>query len=512
MTSPAVPTKFLIFIVAYNAERHIESVLRRIPETIWQQPGAHWEILIIDDQSRDQTTPVSQAFKRAHPGLNLVVLSNPINQGYGGNQKLGYAYAIREGFDVVVLLHGDGQYAPELLPEIASQFNEPTVDAVFGSRMMIKGAARRGGMPLYKWVGNRILTSLQNLILDQNLSEFHSGYRAYRVRTLKEIPFEYNSSDFDFDTDIIIQLVAARKKIVEIPIPTYYGSEICHVNGIKYAAQIILSSFRYILQRYSILYHPKFDLVQHNEYYTLKLGQLSSHQWALDECKDAKAILDLGCGPGYLAKEFRARGAFVMGIDRFPPLENTFNWFFRADIESAENGIGGLPRVPDRVLCLDVIEHLKSPEQFLGTLRQDLNAMPEIPDVVISTPNVAFAMIRAGLLFGSFNYGKKGILDLTHTRLFTFRSFRTLLRNTGFRVLKIKGIPPPVKLVFGDNWLGSLLSAVASLLTKLWPQLFAYQIAAVTRPLPNTDRLLRLSREHADRIEAKSLTLTQTRD
>ena len=154
------------------------------------------------------------AEKAGHP---VTVLYNARNQGYGGNQKLGYAYAIRHGFDFVVLLHGDGQYAPESIPDLLQPLLDGAADAVFGSRMLVAGAARRGGMPLYKYVGNRILTWFQNRMLGAHLSEFHSGFRAYRVSALAALPFERNSNVFHFDTEIIIQFLMAGFRVAEVP-------------------------------------------------------------------------------------------------------------------------------------------------------------------------------------------------------------------------------------------------------------------------------------------------------
>ena len=139
------------------------------------------------------------------------MLRNEINQGYGGNQKVGYAFAIERGFDFVVLLHGDGQYAPEELPKLLAPLRDGRADAVLGSRMMTTFGALRGGMPLYKYVGNRVLTALQNRLLRANLSEFHSGYRAYSVRALRDLRFRLNSNDFHFDTEIIVQLSDGRE-------------------------------------------------------------------------------------------------------------------------------------------------------------------------------------------------------------------------------------------------------------------------------------------------------------
>ena len=147
------------------------------------------------------------------------------------------------------MLHGDGQYAPESLPEMVGPLLAGEADAVFGSRIMVKGAARKGGMPLYKYVGNRVLTRFENAALGTHLSEFHSGYRAYSVEALKQIPFQQNSNGFNFDTQIIIQMHDAGMRIKEIPIPTFYGDEISYVAGMEYAADVTKDVIGYRLQK-----------------------------------------------------------------------------------------------------------------------------------------------------------------------------------------------------------------------------------------------------------------------
>src|SRR6185503_4952371 len=192
--------RLLIFIVAYNAQTTIEKVLSRIPPSLH---SADAEVLIIDDSSTDNTFLNGLRYQRQNSAFKITVLRTPENQGYGGNQKLGYRYAIDNGFDLVALLHGDGQYAPEKLPDLIAPLVRNLGDAILGSRMMDKRAARRGGMPFYKWIGNQILTAFQNRMLGTHFSEFHSGYRVYSTRALTQIPFEKNTNDFHFDTEII---------------------------------------------------------------------------------------------------------------------------------------------------------------------------------------------------------------------------------------------------------------------------------------------------------------------
>lgn len=233
--------KIGILVVAYNAQNTLAHVLDRIPNDFANQIDS---ILVCDDASTDNTHYVGLLYKSISR-LPLTIIRHPNNLGYGGNQKTGYQWAIENCLDIVVLLHGDGQYAPEFLPKMVSPIVQGRADVVLGSRMITSGDARRGGMPLYKIVGNKVLTFLQNRIANVSLSEWHSGYRAYSIAALRQINFLNNSDYFDFDTQIILQMIGARQRIVEIEIPTFYGDEISRVNGLKYGLQILGHTIRF---------------------------------------------------------------------------------------------------------------------------------------------------------------------------------------------------------------------------------------------------------------------------
>lgn len=225
-----------VLIVAYEASKTLDAVLTRIPIDFRADLST---VLVCDDASTDDTSHVAMGVKLEHPDLPIEVIRRPVNLGYGGNQKAGYRWMIENGFDVVVLLHGDGQYAPEYLPEMIKPIIDGNADVVFGSRMMLRGAALSGGMPKYKFVGNKILTFLQNRIAGIRLSEWHSGYRAYSISALAQVDLESNSDYYDFDSQIILQMITAKQRIVEIPIPTFYGDELSRVNGLRYAWSIL---------------------------------------------------------------------------------------------------------------------------------------------------------------------------------------------------------------------------------------------------------------------------------
>ena len=477
------PPRLLIFVVAYEAESTLSPVLERIPASIW---ALDTEVLVIDDSSRDRTFEVGlrSAGKVGHP---VTVLYNARNQGYGGNQKLGYAYAIRHGFDYVVLLHGDGQYAPESIPDLLKPLLDGTADAVFGSRMLVAGAARRGGMPLYKLVGNRILTWFQNRMLGVRLSEFHSGFRAYRVSALAALPFERNSNVFHFDTEIIIQFLMGGFRVAEVPIPTYYGDEICRVDGIKYAKDVALATLGSRLHRLNVLYDRKYDVdATVNRRYSLKLGYASSHTATLEAVPEGARVLDIGCGPGDFARELIRKGCRVDGADQAPPVEPSPFGTFITWMEPEPLTVD--LRRYDVVLLLDIIEHLREPERFLDGLRAASHGHQ--PTIVVTTGNVTFFVVRFQALLGNFNYGRRGILDLTHTRLYTFKTLRLLFEQCGFAIERMAGIPAPFPLAFGDGWFGRALVTLNAFLIRLSRGLFSYQILLTATPLPTVDALL----------------------
>lgn len=244
--------KILILVLAYNAETTILQVLNRIPQSIW----AEADILIADDASVDKTAQIAQIYKAENNKANMKVVHHEINKGYGGNQKWCYNYAINNGYDIAVMVHGDVQYAPEYIGELLQPLKEDKADFVFGSRMT--GHPLKGGMPLYKYLGNKALTFVENLVLGTRLSEFHSGFRAYSMKALQDIPFNLDVDDFHFDSEIIVQLVIAKKRIVEVTIPTFYGKEICYVNVIPYGLNILKILVQYISTKLNIKKYDKF--------------------------------------------------------------------------------------------------------------------------------------------------------------------------------------------------------------------------------------------------------------
>lgn len=475
--------RLLIFIVAYNAQTTIEKVLSRIPASLHSD---NVEVLIIDDFSKDDTFRNGLRYQQRHSAFKITVLRTPENQGYGGNQKLGYRYAIDNGFDVVALVHGDGQYAPEKLPELIRPFLNDEADAVFGSRMIDKRAARQGGMPAYKWIGNQILTAFQNRMLGTTLSEFHTGYRLYSTAALAQVPFEKNTNDFHFDTEIIIQFVLRKLRIAELPIPTFYGDEICHVNGMKYAWDVFKSTLKARLCGIHLFYDRKFDVNPEPARHSDKLGFPSSQTFAVESCGAGRKVLQLGLGHANVAAELEARDCRVTAID-----------FAANELASASEAIysAATPSLPadiagyDQILLMDLIEHLHDPENFMETLRS--KTAGRRPEVLITSANVAFFVTRFMLALGQFNYSRKGILGLGHRRLFTFKSLRALLEQAGYEILETRGVPAPFPLAVRSKFCSNLLLKINQGLLKISKTLFAYQICFRARALPDSRHLLK---------------------
>lgn len=478
MSGPSVG----ILVVAYNAATTLAWTLDRIPD---DQRARIAHVLVSDDSSSDDTESIGLRYAEQSE-LPITVVRQPVNLGYGGNQQFGYRWMIDKGVDIVVLLHGDGQYAPEELGRLLAPFDDPDVDAVLGSRMLDDGAARRGGMPAYKYVGNRILTTVQNRLTGMGLSEWHSGYRAFRTEVLAAIPFERNSGGFDFDTEVLLQLLARDATVAEVPIPTYYGDEICHVDGLRYARDVVSDVLRYRLGRMG--FGTPAPGTGPDEY-EWKPDQGSSHQRIVEQFADRPPgrVLDLGCGEGALGALLTERGWTVTGVDLHPGEQTSgFDAVVRADLESGIPGSVAERGPFDVVVAADVLEHVRRPQDLLDQLAHLL-----APDGVLiaSIPNFAHWYPRARVLAGRFDYDARGILDRDHVRFFTRRSLVRLAQDHGWTIRQLEATGLPFDVADrgrarpgAAGRLRRLLGGVDRMSTTVWPNLFAYQYVAVLQP------------------------------
>ncbi len=470
-----------IVVVAYNAESTLLDTLDRIPAAF--APMIE-EVIICDDASGDLTFEHGRAWAAREDTPKTTVIRHTKNLGYGGNQKAAYSLAIDHGLDVVVLLHADGQYAPESLPEIVAPFSTSDCAAVFGSRMMEKGAAKNGGMPYYKRVGNKVLTRFENAVLGTDLTEFHSGYRAYRTSVLSQIPFQANSDGFDFDTQIIAQILHAGGKITEVSIPTYYGDEICYVDGLKYARDVVRDVIEY---RLAVQGFGTSEWVPTPDEYAFKEGDGSSHSLILDMMADLppSKVLDLGCSAGLLAQQIRATGHVVVGVDaiELAGVRDRTDAFFVADLEkplAPEIGTGF-----DVVIAGDIIEHLARPGDALREMRRVLRPGGQL---ILSVPNFGHWYPRFRVTFGLFGYDRRGVLDNTHLRFFTRSTLRRTVRRAGFDVLQEAATGLPLGSIGASGGVAGALRRIDERLVRLRPTLFGYQ--NVLRLTPHAEDVL----------------------
>ncbi|MEM1332879.1 MAG: glycosyltransferase [Actinomycetota bacterium] len=481
-TATASEPSIGILVVAYNAATTLAQTLDRIPDDL--RPRIR-HVLVSDDESSDETEAIASEYAATSP-LPVTVVRQPVNLGYGGNQQFGYRWMIDAGVDVVVLLHGDGQYAPERLGDVVAPFADHEIDVVLGSRMLDVGGARRGGMPLYKFVGNRILSTAQNALTGLHLSEWHSGYRAFRTAALARIPFERNSADFDFDTEVLLQFLALGATIREVPIPTYYGDEICHVDGLRYARDVMSDVTRYRLGRMG--FGSPAPGTGPDEY-EWKDDPGSSHQRLLDDLLDRPAgrALDLGCGTGELGRRLVDVGWEVVGVDLAPgDAVASYLAVIEADLERdlppevAEHG------PYDVVIAADVLEHVRRPDRILDACAPLLT---EGGAMVASIPNVSHWYPRARAVIGRFDYDERGILDRDHVRFFTRRSIERLAQDQRWSVERLEPIGLPFDVAdrgAAEPGVGSALRRTVGWLddvtVRLWPSMFAYQYLAVLTP------------------------------
>ena len=488
-TSPATP-RVLIFVIAHGAEATLARVLDEIPREVVERYDVH--ILVIDDASADDTFGAGSRWAAGRGDVRVTVLQNPRPSGYGGNLKLGFEYAIVEGFDVVVLLHGDGKYAPSALPEMLRPIAAGEADAVIGSRFLRRVGARR--MPWIRALANRAATALQNRLLRSHFSDFHSAYRAYGVATLRRIPFRYATDELHIESELLIQLLRAGCRIAEVPIPAYHGEELGYPRGIAYLWRSFASTLAAVVDSLGIKYRRKFDAQLGRPDYSAKLGYTSSHTLALAAVPPGARVLDVGCGSGHVARELGAKGCRVVGLDFHDPATDNFAEFVRWDLdhEPIPVRVGDF----DWLLLLDVIEHLASPERFLSELRDAYEL--EGPTILLSAPNTAFLPMRIMLLLGQINYGKEGILDFTHTRLLTLGTLRDLLEQIGYEVLEARGVPAPFPKALGDNVVSRALVRLNELAIRVSRRIFAYQVFLRVRPRPTVKNLLRATRRHSE--------------
>lgn len=436
---------------------------------------------------------------KGHAGVDPseAVTFVPPGMTYGERQKLALDMARQRGFDVVVLTPHDHACDLARLADLLRPIREDQADLVLGSRFMHgKGpAAQRMGWA--RALGHAWSAAANRALIGSKCTDIYAGYRAVRVSALRDIPFEQNSSDRRFDVELLIQFHTFGRRVLDVPVDTVPGggrSPAGFFAGVGTWLKALKCDLRFFLHQKGFLHHPLFD--NHSVPYQLRTDEYSVHHWVIQTIPPGSRVLDLGCSDGYVARCLRAKGCRVVGVDLFDSAAARADTdeFFIANLDD----LAPVARQVDFsrfdvVIALDVIEHLSNPEDFLRTLRANIRPGCQ---VILSTANVAYWIVRIMLLLGQFNYGKRGILDITHKRLFTRATFPRACRVTGFVVKRLIGIPPPVHYVVPAG-LGHALTGMHNGLSRLIPSWFGFQLIVQITPTPTVEQLWKMVESRA---------------
>jgi 2-polyprenyl-3-methyl-5-hydroxy-6-metoxy-1,4-benzoquinol methylase len=429
------------------------------------------EITVLHDSACDEVG-VALLPSGGPPQLRLVQV--PRRWGYGGLRKIVFEHALEHGFDYVVVLPADGEHAPEALPALLAPALLEGSEAVFGRPVgRSEGTGAAGAI-------RPLATRVQAAVLGLPLHDFECGYRLYATRVLRAIPFQQDADDRGFERHVAIQLRALGLAIHEVPVPSSSSARSGREEGI---AGVLLSAARgcataldYRLHQLHITRRTRY-LVDHGIHYTLKRSPTGSHMQIVDAIRPGSRVLDLGCSQGLLAGPLREKGVRITGVDVGPGenLAPELEAYHPRDLEQRLELPADVGREFDYVVCSDVIEHVRGRRELLRSVRRYLKADGRL---LISTPNIAIWFYRLSLLAGRFNYGPRGILDETHVHLFTRATFRRLVEEGGFHIVRERVTALPFEVVLRSTGRSRLVAGLARVyhaLARLWPALFAYQ-------------------------------------
>ncbi|MDG2304665.1 MAG: bifunctional glycosyltransferase/class I SAM-dependent methyltransferase [Candidatus Binatia bacterium] len=486
----------MLLVLARDEQASLADVLGQVPATLCEKFQV--EALLIDDASNDATFEQATDMRRSGVlPFPLEVLSSSVPRGYGGCQKLGFQYAVDRRFDCVAVV------------DCAGDLGAANIEALLGP--LVEGRADAASMAPAPGSRERWATRLVGRVVRRRVASLHAGLRAYRVEALRNIPFALDTGSRHIDTEVLIQFLFSGMRVVEVTPPYDRGSR-----GATPSWQHIRDALRAVvrarMQQMNLFYERRFDCAPQdrgNAHYELKLGFDSSHRRALAQVPRGSRVLDLGCAGGYFAQVLeRERACTVTAVDREPLAPGVeVSKFHHCDLDS------GPPDLDygsyDVVVMLDVIEHLRAPEEFAQALYRATSSVPGLR-LIFTTGNIGFFLTRIMLLSGQFNYGKRGILDLTHTRLFTFSTFRRLFEQDGFRVVHEEGVPAPFPLATSNRTLSASLLTLSRLLIRPFRRLFSYQMLLVLEPRASLAFLLAEAKTATAKREARLGPMTGT--
>ncbi|MFP5223866.1 MAG: methionine biosynthesis protein MetW [Acidobacteriota bacterium] len=463
--------KILLAILEEDGLPRSEVALSRLPAFFLDNPERLVIVRFAVPQANDSP------FGDGRFQVERIVSMTPL--GYGEQIKLAFEMGKRMGVYAVVTVDGGARYPLEDVGDLLAALD-------MGADLAV--ASPEESSLTLTGVGAWLATRLLNALARTRLSSWHPGYRAYRVAALSHIPYAKNVDDRGFNTEILLQMIIAGRAIARVPTRKYSYPTLPLVSKCRFAWGMFKAVALSLLHQCSLFYQPQFDMERDIETYSLKLGYRSSHSLALEAVPPGSRVLDIGCGNGALDHLLKERGCRVHGLDRHPDqVIAGLDAYTSIDLDVRTHAFP--VRGFECILLLDIIEHLREPETLLCYLRAESGRQPK-PLVVLSIPNVAFFIIRLRLLCGSFHYGKLGILDLTHTRLFTEKTIVALLTRNGYAIESISGIPAPFPKAIGLNVISRTLLVVNQWLIALSRGLFSYQLLIKARPKPILDDLI----------------------
>ena len=531
MTAQVGESRLLVFVVARHSETHLCDLFERVSPDLFNRRDVHF--LVCDDASDDSALFRLQRWLTDHSIRNVTLIQTGSRQGDGGTQKLGFRAAIDGGFDAVIRLRADHDVPAEYLRSMIDAWVTITIPGNVAASLprgganwnradeleSLPGAPSRGseaatltrstprvdvllargksGGSWWQRTLARGVAAFQNRMIGWNLAADGVDLRLFSTAFLQSVPFETNSNGDLFDTEILLQAKYSGASIDEVSLAEWTASN--RRAGWRQILGAVAATLQFQAHQMGMLCSLKLRRLTAERYCDKTEMSYSSHAVALNVLKAARprTVLDVGCGPGHVAGRCRDLGIRVTGIDLHQPPVAVVSEFHAADLEH-----DSLPADVwdfDAVLLLDVIEHLADPEKFLLAQRHGLRARPSVgnaPLFVISTPNVAFIAVRLNLLLGRFNYAERGILDITHKRLFTRRSLLRLLDECGYQVERCHAVGVPFAAVI-EGRVGRALGAIANQLAHWMPTLFAFQFLVECRPHPGARQLL----DHALRAD-----------
>jgi 2-polyprenyl-3-methyl-5-hydroxy-6-metoxy-1,4-benzoquinol methylase len=467
--SPRRP-RVALFLFDCEDARALAATLARIPEAAAARIA---EVIVMAGREPGFAPEDLGAEERP---FDLRIHRQPRNAGYGGARKGAFEHALREGFDVVVCMRGDGAHPPEALPELLAASLEGGHRFVLASRLADRRGAVRGGMSFARLAGHALATGLMNRMLGLRVRDYLTSFRVLHTRPLRRIPFHLDADDRIFDPHLLLQLRSLGVTPHEVAVAGTWREDDAAREEIDHVRRAATVAVAYRLHQLHLVRRGRY-FVDTGVYYTFKWSEHGSHMQIVGLIRPETRVLDLGCSQGLLARPLKEKSVRVVGVDGRPAdedLAEELEDYLQRDLELPLEIPKG--RDFDYVVCADVIEHLKGRAQLLRSARRYLKADGRL---IISTGNIAIWFYRLSLLAGRFNYGPRGILDLDHAHLYTRDSFRREVVAAGFRIVGERVTSLPFEVVFqstGRSRLVRSLSAAYHTLARLWPELFAYQI------------------------------------